>query len=733
METYLAHSAKNGYPSQPYSNHVYNTTRWSLIFAREMKEYCRKDAEQIENILCLAAPYHDLGKLDEENQKVLHKEGVKSGHLPVNHMDAGAAFLKQKGQEALCSLALVYAHHQGLPDFTVEMNREETVCYRDTRESVRACFDRELEQLLQLHRQLIPESTGHNPEYCEGDMSMFFRMVFSCLVDADHSDTATVYGQYPKRDTMPKLQPELRLEALNRYVASLGADSPNRRNELRTQMYEKCRDGQQEEGIVSNDGPVGSGKTTAVMAYQLNQAILKGARRIFVVLPYTNIITQSVEVYREALKLPGEEPETVVAELHCKSDFEDEDTRYLTSLWRAPIIVTTAVAFFETLASNRPGTLRRLHELPGSIIFMDEAHAALPLKLLPLAWHWMKVLEKEWNCYWILASGSLVRFWQIPELVGMEKKQVPEMVPANLRNELLGYEKNRIQFCWNPRPLSRTELTDWVMAEPGPRLVIMNTVQSAAVIADDICRKYGRECVEHLSTALMPEDRAETIKVVKRRLENPVDTNWVLVATSCVEAGVDFSFRIGFRELASVLSLLQAAGRIDRNGFYGDAKMWSFSMQDDTMLTQNPRVKISAGILEEYLRNGMEITPELSTKSIRDELQRGKIETKEMHALIEAEAIQNFKTVNDVFHVIENDATPVIVKDDVAEQFKQGYGNWKDVQKYSVSIRRKNLKRWQVKQIAEDVYQWTLSYDSFLGYMAGVLRQVEFEHGFLEF
>lgn len=104
-----------------------------------------------------------------------------------------------------------------------------------------------------------------------------------------------------------------------------------------------------------------------------------------------------------------------------------------------------------------------------------------------------------------------------------------------------------------------------------------------------------------------------------------------------------------------------------------------------------------------------------------------------MHALIEAEAIQNFKTVNDVFHVIENDATPVIVKDDVAEQIKQGYGNWKDVQKYSVSIRRKNLKRWQVKQIAEDVYQWTLSYDSFLGYMAGVLRQVEFEHGFLEF
>ncbi|RJW48700.1 CRISPR-associated endonuclease Cas3'' [Clostridiales bacterium TF09-2AC] len=729
MESYLAHSAKNGYPSQPYLNHVYNTTKWSLIFAREMKGYCRKDAEQIENILCLAASYHDLGKLDEKNQEVLHKEGVKSGHLPVNHMDAGAAFLKQKGQEARCSLILVYAHHQGLPDFTVEENRAETVCYRDARESVRACFDREMEQLLQIHRQLIPESTAHNPEYCEGDMSMFFRMVFSCLVDADHSDTATVYGQYPERDNIPKLQPALRLEALNRYVASLGEKNQNKRNDLRTQMYKRCRDGQREEGIVSNAGSVGSGKTTAVMAYQLNQAILKGARRIFVVLPYTNIITQSVEVYRQALVLPGEEPEAVVAELHCKADFEDEDTRYLTSLWRAPIIVTTAVAFFETLASNRPGALRCLHELPGSVIFMDEAHAALPLKLLPLAWHWMKVLEDEWSCYWILASGSLVRFWQLPELVGIEKKQVPEMVPTNLRSELLGYEKNRIQFCWNPCPFSRAELIDWVMAKPGPRLVIMNTVQSAAVVAEDICRKYGRECVEHLSTALMPEDRADTIKAVKKRLENQEDTNWVLVATSCVEAGVDFSFRIGFRELASVLSLLQAAGRVNRNGCYKDAQMWSFSMQDDTMLTQNPGVKISAGILEEYLRDGMEITPELSTKSIRDELQRGKTETKEMQALMEAEAIQNFKTVNDWFHVIENDAVPVIVKADVAEQIKLGYGNWKEVQKYSVSIRGKNLEKWQVKQIAEDVYQWTLFYDSFLGYMAGVLRQAEFDHG----
>lgn len=182
-----------------------------------------------------------------------------------------------------------------------------------------------------------------------------------------------------------KLEPELCLAALNRYVDSLRGEKQSKRDELRTQMYQKCRDCDLSAGILSNDGSVGSGKTTAVMAHQLKQAISRGARRIFVVLPYTNIITQSVEIYRKALVLPGEDPERVVAEMHYKADFESKATRYLTSLWRAPIIVTTAVAFFETLASNRPAALRRLHELPGSIIFVDEAHAALPLKLLPMA------------------------------------------------------------------------------------------------------------------------------------------------------------------------------------------------------------------------------------------------------------------------------------------------------------------------------------------------------------
>src|SRR5262249_27373691 len=134
-------------------------------------------------------------------------------------------------------------------------------------------------------------------------------------------------------------------------------------------------------------------------------------RHILVVLPFTNIIDQSVKVYREALTLPDENPERVVAAHHHQADFESVQTRQLATLWDCPVTVTTAVQFFETLASNHTARLRKLHELTGSAIFIDEAHAAIPPHLWPLTWKWLTELTDEWGCHAVLASGSLARFW----------------------------------------------------------------------------------------------------------------------------------------------------------------------------------------------------------------------------------------------------------------------------------------------------------------------------------
>ncbi|MDY4222020.1 MAG: hypothetical protein SOX71_05930 [Candidatus Faecousia sp.] len=333
-------------------------------------------------------------------------------------------------------------------------------------------------------------------------------------------------------------------------------------------------------------------------------------------------------------------------------------------------------------------------------------------------------MADEWSCYWVLASGSLVRYWELERLreIGMAQPKVTELVRYDLRNRLMAYEQNRIAFLHKKCPISRQELIEWIGNTPGPRLLILNTVQNAAVIASDMEQKYGRRCVEHLSTALTPEDRSKTINRIKKRLENIFDTEWTLVATSCVEAGVDFSFRTGFREMSSLLSLLQAAGRVNRHGKHADAKMWSFSLKDDSMLTKNKSIESSSAVLRNFFENDISISPELSTRSMNDEIIHDDSCMKEIKNLLEQENLMQFQTVDSKFEVIDNDTVTAVVDETLAKTIASGKGDWSTLQKKSVSVRRTKVKSWNMKAIAGDVYQWTLGYDDFLGYMYGVLN-----------
>lgn len=202
----------------------------------------------------------------------------------------------------------------------------------------------------------------------------------------------------------------------------------------------------------------------------------------------------------------------------------------------SPVIATAATALFETLASNQTSSLRRLHELPGSAILIDEAHAALPAKLLPIAWNWIKIYADEWSCYWLLASGSLNEFWKIKEISAFSR-DIPPIVTDSLRRSLRIFETNRVEYKHNLTPQTIGELAELVHRSSGPRIIVLNTVQSAAVVAEHFRKEFGRNCVEHLSTALLPKDRTATLESITKRLHSPEDTDWTLVATSCVEAG----------------------------------------------------------------------------------------------------------------------------------------------------------------------------------------------------
>lgn len=717
MRTPLAHSARKNYPPQTYEAHVRGVCERAGKYAAEAECYSVKANGILSTIVRDSALLHDLGKLEERNQSVLCEQSRRRRHLPVDHTDAGSAALQKMGNG--CAAMLVYSHHQGFPDLSTEFAARGCSIFRNGNAEVRAETDAALPALLRQHEALFPRKPNKEVQAYDGDPAVFLRMALSCLADADHGDTAAAFGQTEK--AMPELRPQERLAALDHYVSKFG--ETDERSSLRRELYQSCRSVEAHSGFSVCGSPVGSGKTTAVMAHLLEQACKRNARRIFVVLPYTSIIRQSVDIYRKALVLPGETPEDVVAELHSRADFEDIETRYLTALWRAPIVVTTAVAFFETLSSHNPAALRRLHELPGSLIFVDEAHSALPLRLLPLAWHWMNVLSDEWSCYWVLASGSLVRYWELQPLSGlsMPRPEIAELVRPDLQRELSRYESSRITFRWREKPIGRKELAEWVQEAPGPRLLILNTVQSAAVIAADMAAEFGQTHVEHLSTALTPEDSGNTIDRIRRRLADPDDADWTLVATSCVEAGVDFSFRTGFREISSLLSLLQAAGRVNRHGRNTEAVMWSFSLQDDSMLPKNPALDVSAAVLRSYFQKRLPITPELSTRSMQDELARDDSCMSAICDFAELEAAQQFRTLAQKFRVIDQKTVLAVPDDSMVSAIAEGRASWQELQRHAVSVRKEKIVLWHLREIADGIYQWTLGYDSFLGYMHGVL------------
>lgn len=723
---YYAHSKKDNIPEQEYSAHIRGVSLLAHEYVRDVVSYSKCDKELLLQVVDKASAYHDLGKLSRDNQGVLSGEKTSKA-LPRNHVDAGVAhFLNEKHFSAISS-AVIQAHHIGFPDFSAEMNKGEAI-FRDV--SIASDVDIELPELENIHDKLVESDFTYGEETIKGNQSVFFRMLLSCIADADHTDTSRNYQKYPTDEKSIPLRPEERLEQLDRCVGALQNNGViDERNALRNEMYNTCRNANIDSGISSCDSPVGSGKTTAVMAHLLLQAKRRGLRRIFVVLPFTNIIRQSVKTYRDMLVLPGENAEEVVAELHHRADFESEDTRYLTALWRAPIIVTTAVAFFETLASNSTATLRRLHELPGSAIFVDEAHAALPASLLPIAWNWINIYTTDWNCYWVLASGSLNRFWTIPEIADAKiSNSVPEIINDELRRRLSVYENNRISYQSDLRPKGTAELASWIVDFPGPRLVIMNTVQSAAVLADYCAEHFGRGHVEHLSTALTSDDRNNTLERVRNRLKSKDDTNWTLIATSCVEAGVDLSFRNGFRELGSLVSLLQASGRVNREGILGDSEMWTFCISEDGMLKNNPGLKQSATVLKGYFERGRAIAPELSTQSISDEIVLYGLSGKHKK-LIRYEALKNFPQVEHDFQVIDTDTHLVVVDSNVADRLRYGRINWHELQRVSVQIAKYKLEEMKTPIVIDNIYRWNLEYNEFLGYMAGIVKIKKYSGG----
>ena len=744
----LAHSRRKTIPSQSYLEHVSNVCSEATRNARQACAFYEGDRNAFVDWVEAAALYHDLGKLDAANQAVLKKESREG--LPIAHDDAGVAALEKLGR--LESVVLAYGHHEGMFSLCKEVAKQGRPFRQldrttPTGEKVADHVDNELREYVDVHAATkCPVLDRTEPSRLH-NCGFTRRVALSCLVDADHGDTARHYGN---EVDISKIEPKWkeRLTALQRYVDGLPVGSTEReqrRNRLRKRLFETCSNVSLDPSIRTCDAPVGSGKTTAVMAHLLRVAAERDPelRHIFVVLPYTNIITQSVEIYRKALVLEGERPEDVVAEHHQQADFAQVELRQLATLWKAPITVTTAVQFFETIGSRHPARLRKLHELTGSAVFIDETHAAIPSHLWPQMWRWLETWTREWGGHLVLASGSLPRFWELDEykkiILANNRTIIPEVpdlvADIALRNELKEAEELRVRYRRRPEDAGALDchgIVDFVVQKkPGPRLLIVNTVQTAAVIAQTM-RRSGHD-VLHLSTALAPVHRNLIVERVKLRLRAGIE-NWTLVATSCVEAGMNFSFRTGFRERASMASLIQIGGRISRGDEFRDAAVWDILLMDDRFRA-NPAVSISRRALDYFTVDQLNHMPpaELATCAMQREWTSGAEE--KARKLIEDEEGMEYPSVSKECRVIDTDTRTVIIDDLLAGAVRKGEKVSRvELMRYSVQIWAHKIDELRLEPLTKsssssdsELYLWQYDYDpDFLGYMKGVLKFEEF-------
>jgi len=706
----LAHSSRNGKPPQSYRDHVAGTVKntcenIAAILPFVLPEKC----DDYRAIVTAAAIFHDLGKLERRNQAVLC-DIKKANKLPVEHRDAGTIFLLECCQNKIAA-TLIYSHHRpGLPNLMEERLKDKPFRYMDAKE----CTDDYINECLRLHNEEI-EGVELASTQRSKLSSMEYRMLLSCLVDADYSDTS---GERP---VIPLLQWKQRLQRLKQYVNDLQAGAPDtKRNQLRLQMFRGCESAFVSEPLEYCDSPVGSGKTTAVMAHMLQKAIAHNLRHIIIVLPFTSIISQTVDVLRQAIVLEGEDPFAIVAEHHHQADFENIELRHLASTWTAPVIVTTAVQFFETLASNIPSKLRKLHQLPGCGIIIDESHAALPAKLMPPAWKWIVELTEQWGCHFCLCSGTSSKFWENIFFQKISSHTVAPILTLELTNELNKFENGRVCISViKEQPLhfnSVNELIRFIMGSPGSRLVVIDTIQSAAFLAKTM-RGEGYD-VLHLSTALTPNDRARVLDEVNRRLDPRFGYNdsWTLVATSCVECGMDFSFRYGFCEMRSLQSCWQLSGRVSRNGEYNDGKLICFTIADAGFL-RNPMFDIPRSVFSKQISSG-----KLAKQTITEAVTEGfDMECRESGGLPEEicklDKQYAFLDVAKKFRVIEDDTITVIADQNLADKISMGeYVAPIDLQKGSVNLRQSVMKKLCV-DATEIPVLLPCQYDDFLGYM----------------
>ena len=649
--TFFAHSLP-GHPAdtwEPLVDHLENVAALAKDFAT---------AFDSGDWGYLAGLWHDLGKYREEFQRRLEGSGEQA-----EHAGAGAALAFERS--ALPLAFVIAGHHAGLANHQAQGETKQRPLIDRVRENG-AVLDRIRGDM---SAEIVSRPMARPPEFLRAvpageertrAQEFWIRFLFSALIDADRLATEAFYAPM-RRDARRSFESIAVLRA--RLDERLATFSPNSAvNRVRAEVLEQCVIAAgRPRGLFSLTVPTGGGKTLSSLAFALRHAEKHDLRRVIVVIPYTSIIEQTARVYKEAVGADN------VIEHHSafderaateESDEREVRRRLAVENWDAPIVVTTAVQFFESLFSNQPSRCRKLHNVARSVVIVDEAQT-VPTPYLLCVLDAMRELTSRFGCSLVLSTATqpaLAKRNTLPS--GLE--DVHEIIPAPDR---LAERLDRVEIMW-PRPDDPPVAYDSLATELAQHhqvLAIVHRRQDARELAEQLPAE-GRF---HLSALMCAAHRSAVLASIRERL---AERGMVcrVVATQLVEAGVDLDFPIVYRAMAGLDSLAQAAGRCNREGRLtsDDGSVARGSFRVFRAPTRPPNgTRVGLAKTEEMLRrHGNAVN--FREGRFFDEYFRGVYVAQDLDArhLMTERIHLNFATVGDRFRLIDDGfSEPLIV------------------------------------------------------------------------
>ena len=562
---YIAHSENADGVSQTMQEHSTGVGKFMRDFAL---------SESFEDLYEFCGLIHDMGKYSTDFQRHVSGESNK-----VRHSIYGALYAMN---QSLFDVAItVYGHHSGLPDrpkMLLDIKAELNSTKSAYDEICRVWEEDTANQIV------IPQDKVFQniPDVLQKELLV--RMLYSSLVDADSLDTEKHFtkDRFNAR-TSQKLDIDYLLNQLQQKRLIPFANDPEKRkraiNSLRNNVREYAESkALLPQGFFSLTLPTGMGKTLCSINWALNHAKYhRNIKRIIIVLPFISIIDQTAEELKAIFNNEGcdfvLEHHSNVIHVDDKDNDEINPKQLATENWDYPIIITTAVQFFESLFNNKRSTCRKNHNIQDSIIIFDEIQT-LPLNVTEPTLIMLDNLQRLCRCSILFCTATQPDFGTRKGFSGLRHIESLVDNPQRIFDETRRVTYHSIN---NYEEINISKLADIVFKNRKSSLVVFNTKKKARMFYNEILGNNNYKEF-HLSTTMCPVHRKEVIKAIRQALENEEPV--LVSSTQLIEAGVDMDFPSVYRELAPLESIIQSAGRCNREGKNDVGDVYLFSLTE---------------------------------------------------------------------------------------------------------------------------------------------------------